>query len=321
MQTLTEPIESITLPGGYRAERFSAQKLDCLNYLYAAVYNKLPPKEYFLQKYNTSFAVVSYTGYLAYSDDGLPAAFYAVLPCFVEHEGRLILAAQSADTMTHPGHRNQGLFVALAELTYSLCRKEGIRLVFGFPNQNSLPGFMNKLGWQAAGQLERFALPVKTMPLEKLAAKLSFLSPLYKWYVNLRLAKAQRSGIANSVLANGYAGLYRDEDFLAYKTYTPTYAMQFGRTWVWFKIQNGMQVGDMLGPTGDVDATVQQLIKLCTKLGLQQIQWQVTTKSQSYPLLKKYASPLLSFTIGIKDLGAGIAPQQFDFTFADIDIF
>ena len=321
MQTLAEPIDPITIAEGYRVERFSVDQLDCLCYLFTAVYGKLPPKQRFLKKYNTAFTVVNYTGFFAYSADGLPVAFYGVIPCFIEYNGHLVLAAQSADTMTDPAHRNKGLFVALAELTYSLCRKEGIRLIFGFPNQHSLPGFINKLGWQQTEQLEHFTIPVKTIPLEKLTAKFSLLKPLYQIYVRLMLSNAEKGGIVNSALAESYAGVYRDEEFLAYKTYNETYHIKIGEITVWFKIQNGLQVGDVLGPLDKFDSLMKQLLKLTRKLGLSQLRFQVSGKTKLHFVLKRYAVQVPSFIVGVKDLGSGIPLQKLVFTFADIDIF
>jgi GNAT superfamily N-acetyltransferase len=322
MQTLEEHTEGKTIAGGYRVERFSVDKLNDLVYLHMAVYDKLLSRDFLLKKYNTAFTVVTYVGYLAYDQTDLPVAFYGVLPCFIEHGGRLTLAAQSADTMTHPAHRNKGLFVALAELTYNLCRTEGIRLVFGFPNQNSLPGFINKLGWEAVGCLERFTIPVKAIPLEKLAAKFSTAKLVYDAYLNLVIkTEKQPSGICNSVLGEGYGGVYRDEEFLTYKGYTYTHTVQIGQAKVWFKIKNGLIVGDITGLADNMDEVMAKLRKLSNRLGLQQVQFQVCAKSRLYNILKKYAEPAPSFTIAIKDMGSGIPADKLVFTFADIDIF
>nr|WP_294945226.1 GNAT family N-acetyltransferase [uncultured Mucilaginibacter sp.] len=321
MQTLEEHIDRKISACGYRVERFNVNKLSCLAYLHMAVYGSLPPKGHFLKKYNTAFTVVSYTGYLAYDVSDLPVAFYGVIPCFVEYNSNLVLAAQSADTMTHPAHRNKGLFVALAELTYALCRKEGIRLVFGFPNQHSGHGLLNKLGWETAGCLERFIIPVNAAPLEKIAAKFSLLKPLYGAYVINIIKPKQQTGIGNSVLAEGHAGVYRDEDFLTYKTYNNTYTIQIGQAFVWFKIQNGLIVGDILGIDDNIDEVMASLLKLTRKLGLRQLQFQVSVKSKLYNLLKNYTEPVPSFTIAIKEMGSGIPAGKFAVTFADIDIF
>jgi hypothetical protein len=58
-----------------------------------------------------------------------------------------ILGALSLDTMVHPDFRNQGIFVTLAKITFSEASKDGIKCVYGFPNQSSYPGFINKLDW------------------------------------------------------------------------------------------------------------------------------------------------------------------------------
>ena len=88
----------------YRIERFDESRIGDLEKLYAAVYKKKSPPSYFLKKYDTAYTGISYIGYIAYKEN-LPIAFYGVIPCFIQYENRLILSAQSADTMTHPGHR------------------------------------------------------------------------------------------------------------------------------------------------------------------------------------------------------------------------
>jgi hypothetical protein len=53
----------------------------------------------------------------------------------------LLLAAQSADTMTHPAFRNRGLFVKLAGMTVDLCRRTQIAFAFWFPQPAFITGF------------------------------------------------------------------------------------------------------------------------------------------------------------------------------------
>ena len=58
------------------------------------------------------------------------------------------ILALSCDTMTHPAYRKQGMFTTLAEELYAeLAERSGITTVWGFPNANSHPGFVGKLGW------------------------------------------------------------------------------------------------------------------------------------------------------------------------------
>lgn len=88
---------------------------------------------------------------LAVREDGELAASYAVMPVRMAVDGSEVLAYQSFDTMTHPDNRGQGHFRRLAELTYAEAERREARLVYGFPNSASGPGFFTKLGWQRHG--------------------------------------------------------------------------------------------------------------------------------------------------------------------------
>lgn len=308
---------------GYRIERLTRNRLKDIAELYEAVYDKLLPADYFPRKYNTAYTKIMYTGFLAYDKTNLPAAYYGVIPCFIQYNHEPVLAAQSADTMTHPQHQNKGLFILLAKFTYDICRDENIKLVFGFPNQTSLPGLINKLDWQVIGHLERFTIPVTTIPLERLVQKFDILNGFYKAYIKQVLKKLvlPQHGIPNSVFDEGYSGIYRTDDYLQYKTYNTTYTIKIGEAIVWFKIQNGFIVGDISDFENDFYNVIQTLTRLTKKLGLQKLEFQVNPHTKLYKLLKIYGESIPSFPVIIKDLGSGIDFKNLAFTFADIDIF
>ncbi|MFA6085042.1 GNAT family N-acetyltransferase [Mucilaginibacter sp.] len=308
---------------GYRIKRLNYDRLKDMAQLYEAVYGKPLAADYYARKYDTAYTKVMYTGFLAYNANDLPVAYYGVIPCFIRYDYEPVLAAQSADTMTHPGHRNKGLFVLLANLTYDLCRNKGIKLLFGFPNQNSLPGLANKLGWQVVGHLDRFTIPVTTVPLERMAANSSVLKGLYKAYIKQVLKKLvlPQQGIPNSVFNEEYNGVYRADDYLQYKTYNTTCTIKIGEATVWFKIQNGFIVGDINGFDNDFDKVIKTLTQLAKKLGLQKLQFQASPYTKLYALLKKRSEPIPAFPVLIKDLGLGTDLTNIEFTFADIDIF
>jgi GNAT superfamily N-acetyltransferase len=117
-------------------------------------------------------------GYIA-MDGNRPAAYYGVFKQTLVINGvELISAAQSGDTMTDPDYRGQGLFIELAKITYQEARKQGIELIFGFPNENSLPGFKKHLGWQFDGFMQQFEIVTNNLPLAELDGKLKL--NLYK---------------------------------------------------------------------------------------------------------------------------------------------
>lgn len=80
-------------------------------------------------------------------DTGDAGAIYATFPVPFSVGGDRVMGAQSLDTITGTAYRGQGLFKRLARVVYDRCEKEGIRLVYGFPNGNSAHGFFQRLGW------------------------------------------------------------------------------------------------------------------------------------------------------------------------------
>jgi GNAT superfamily N-acetyltransferase len=302
--------------------RLDAHRLKDLEILHTAVYGQAPEKGSYQKKYDTGYTGHTYLGFIAYAPEGAPAAYYGVLPCFISLEGELLLAAQSADTMTHPLHRKKGLFVVLAKQTYELCRNEGIQLVFGFPNQNSYHALANILGWESSEYMDLFILPVNTFPLEYLFRKLR-LRPIYRRYINLILKKhlLPAQGLPNGLLKEGFAGVFRDEHYLQYKTYHSTMVVSAGEAKAWIKPGGSLFVGDMEVKEGQFDDMIKALKKMAWRLGITHISFQVSPGTRLHRLLAGRLQPAPSFPIMAKDLGAGLPVERLKFTFADIDIF
>lgn len=78
---------------------------------------------------------------------------YAVTPMDILVDNSLRRAVFSLHTMTHPDFQRQGLFTLLAEKVYKQCQSEAFDFVYGFPNDNSYHGFVNKLGWTGFGKM------------------------------------------------------------------------------------------------------------------------------------------------------------------------
>jgi len=87
---------------------------------------------------------------------------YVTIPTRFSIQGKETLLAFSCDTMIHPGYRRQGMFSALArELYDSLETHPAINLVWGFPNDQSLPGFTGKLGWRMLPGIPLMVMPIR----------------------------------------------------------------------------------------------------------------------------------------------------------------
>jgi hypothetical protein len=312
----SQEIISNTQSKEYSITRLSRDNLADVGKLYTEVYGSAPGIDYFAKKYDTAYTGVENVGFIAYNTDNMPVAYYGVIPCFIQFENEIILVAQSADTMTHPQHRYKGMFVELSNMTFDLCQQLGIRLIFGFPNQNSYPAMVNRLGWIETEKMSRFTVPVNTI------WRRSFFQNKKKYDEGiLNKLLLPQGGLGNSVIEDGYAGIYRDEAYYHYKTFENTYVIKTGSADVWIKITKELIIGDII-LTGNSDKYFFEEIKtLAKKLNLNKISFQVCRGCRLHDLFATRYKAIPSFPVLFKDFGSGVPLKKIKFTFADIDIF
>src|SRR3954463_6072457 len=152
----------------YRIERLTKDKLQDVLILYRTIYRRNSEIDYWIKKYNTAYTGAEYIGYIGYSRVNEPIGYFGVIPTYIKYKGKIFLSGQAVDAMTIIDHRYKGVFVELAKNTFELCKLNGIKLLFGFPNQNSYQGLINNLGWKIAGHMQRFKIPVNTFPFASL---------------------------------------------------------------------------------------------------------------------------------------------------------
>ena len=304
-------------------ERLSKDNLPDVVKLYAGIHTKPHPLSYFQKKYGTAYTGAQYVGYIAYNKRHLPIAFYGLVPCFIKHEERMVLAAQSADTMTHPKYRYKGLFVHLASITIELGRQSGIKLIFGLPSQVALHGFLIKLQWQLTETMSHFNIPVRFIPFERMLTSTPLTRGLYHIYQHRLLKRylLPQQGIYNSILHEGSAGVYRDEEYWEHKTCNKTHVIKIGRALVWIKISGKLIIGDMNVSEDDFEEVMAKLKKIARKLGLAKIEFHTSHATKLCSLFAERYSGKLSLHVLFKDLGSGLPLDEIKFTYADAEIF
>ena len=314
--------DSITA-NGYHIERLGKDNLGDLDKLHRMLYSRHHAPDYFEKKYDTAYTGVMYVGYIAYNDRHDPIAFFGAIPCFIRHNQQLLLAAQAADAMTHPNYSFKGLFQYLATMTLELCRDEGIVLVFGFPTQNTLHGFLIKLKWQMTEMMDCYVIPVSMVPTELVMKKLSFTRKLYLRYQQ-RIIKnylVEVDGVENSVLKDGFAGVNRNAHYLKYRGHRKNFVIRIGTSLLWVKIRNGLIIGDIDCKAQEFDTMMEKLQKLAFKLGLHRILFHTSHQTQLAGLFAERFESVPSYYVMFKDLGSKIPLDQVKFTFADADPF
>lgn len=123
---------------------------------------------------------------LALDRSGNIVAHYALHPTWMVYKGQKILGAQSLGTMVHKDFRGKGLFVETAKRCYQLAQSNGVKLLYGSPNEKSYPGFVNKLGWTETVELSPLYYILNLRKLiqsrvSNLFGRLLLLPPLTVW--------------------------------------------------------------------------------------------------------------------------------------------
>lgn len=103
------------------------------------------------------------------------AAIYATFGVTFKIESQELLGCQSLDTITDIDYRGKGLFVKLAKHVYHNAKNEGIALVYGFPNGNSIHGFKTKLEWDVLDSVPFLIKPLKSSYFTSRISFLNFL--------------------------------------------------------------------------------------------------------------------------------------------------
>jgi hypothetical protein len=226
--------------------------------------------------------------------------------------------------MTNPRHRLKGLFVELSEITFQLCRQQGIAFVFGFPNQNSYHGAVKRLGWQEMHTMDRFDIAVDTLfPLESVAGRFGWSKRLYDRYIGAVLNRyiLAQPGLGNAFLQEGYGGVYRDERYLLYRTYSPSRVIQAGAAQVWIRSRGGLVIGDLRPGDAALGETMRVLNKLAARAGLSRISFIVSPGTAVHAWMASVYTPEPSFPVLVQDLGSPIPLGELRFSYSDIDIF
>ncbi|MBE0646314.1 MAG: GNAT family N-acetyltransferase [Bacteroidales bacterium] len=173
----------------YIFNRLDDDTYHCLQELYLRSFGLKETISFIRNKYDTAYTGVKNIGYIAFDQKDTPSAYYGVFPMILTAEGEDILVAQSGDTMTAPDHRGKGLFIKLAQRSYQLAWDNKVKVVFGFPNENSFPGFKKKLNWEFHGVMQRFSITNPALPLCEISSKSNTFAVFYKRFTRLILKR------------------------------------------------------------------------------------------------------------------------------------
>lgn len=308
----------------YSFERISEKHLEDIRFLYSAVFeNPLPGKD-LENLFDTSSFGVYTIGFIAYDGNRFPSAYYGVFPIQLTTGKETFLGAQSGATMTHPEHQKKGLFIQLARLTYEAAKAEGIAFIFGFPNNNSLPGFANKLQWKFNGEMSKFTLKNSTLPVCEIASKWKWIYPLYSTLIRPRVQKFLIPKTEfNSASPDDGIHILKDTKFLQYKQRISDIEIIRKNEFVMLiKRSPHLMIGDVefFGEERD-EAFFQTISELGRQVLASKTILQFSPGHWMVPRLSKFIQPQSSLPVGYLSLSEKYDLRTLKFSLSDFDTF
>lgn len=279
------------------------------------------------KKYNTHLFGLKNVGLMAKDKEGKPAAYYGVFPIILNYNSKDYLVAQSGDTMTSPNHRKKGLFVKLAKETYVLSETLGIKMIFGFPNKFSYPGFKNKLNWVFTQHMHTFTLKIQTVPFCELSSKFQYLEPFYDKFFKKRISKytiePTETNILGFKLSNNYGQIKKNKQFFEYKLNGKNCSLikTEGFTML-VKGKTHLQIGDVSKFEKKQTKKLIEAVKIISrKLGCKKAIFTLSENHWLHNYLKDEITPVKSLPIGFYLYDKTFDTDKIQFSGADYDTF
>lgn len=294
------------------------------------VYGTTPSDAEMRTRFHTGEWGVSHLGYFAYCrKTGEPAAFYGILPCFVEYQGKKFLASQGSSAMTHPDHRRRNLFYKTAAKTYELAKAEGVAFSFAFPNPSSYRGFM-KLGWSHDGNINSYHFIVPTIPFGYLANRVGLLEPINRKLLKLVTSRwrVEYYPFPNSAAAEGVATPVRDELSNRFKSESDTrmiLRLKSG-TSIWISLFGGrLSIGD-IELNGNKEEEMRRVLRflkrICFISGSCHLQTHLSPDSTLDVLLRGLGyAPRKTIPICHFDMSSAVPVDRVRYSYGDFDTF
>lgn len=307
----------------YNFIKLDESRIKDIVFLYTYCFGFEPTETEILQKHLNCNGENKFIGFIAYTKDHFPAAYYGVFPQIIRFQNSDYLVAQSGDTMTHPEHQKKGLFVALAKHTFEYCKSINILAIFGFPNANSYPGFIHKLDFSELDRLEGNSFFENRFEYARLFKR---NSKRYNRIVIKCLKTVFKPGnhFENSNSNSSLAFVKHDAIYFNSKVKASNLLLNIHGASIYLKILgNSMSIGDInTADTKKIESIIKLLKKWCFVFGLRFLNFDATPNSLLNSKINglnpiKFKSNRSIFL----NLGSNLPFESIEFLGCDIDVF
>jgi hypothetical protein len=314
----------LEIPGGYRLERTTSRNIHLLVPLFRVVSGRDVTEEYLLRKYTTPWTKDGrFYGYMALDGNGRAVAHQTGVPFQCRFGDRIVLAAQSCDTMTAAELRGKGIFTILGTKVDQLLAEEGFAFIFGFTNENSLAAFTKKLGYSYIDTLKGYRIRVRTLPLERICRRLRFPYRPYLALVDLAFRDVRiTEPVPSSCIGDAGAGIVRDESFYRYRSFSFNRRVRLAGVPLWWKLEAALCIGEIGGARDEeILGMIAALKRRCFWLGIDEILFQASPGTRNETAFSRHFPAFESWVVLGKDLSGSVDPGALKTTFGDLDSF
>ena len=295
--------------------------------LYSSCFGLQRSVEAIEHKYATEPLGHGTVGFFAVSPEGETAAYYGVFPLKFNYQGKELLAAQSGDTMTAPNHRKRGLFLQLAEETYRVCESNEFSFVFGFPNQFSFKGFKKGLNWKFYGNMSRFVMETRALPLVEISSKSAVLSSILAPLIKRRIAQ-QKVPLTDEIVQgfkvpNSVACSIKSKAFFDYKLQNKNvFLVRLGSTYDIVKCETHLYIGEItFNERCNFTTLLRDIKRLAHRLYCKKVIFNVNQHHWLHQQLSKELKAEEGLPIGFYQIDSTLEYADFAFSGADFDTF
>lgn len=308
----------------YTIVPLTSKNIKDLPHLYKNVFGNDNCLSMVQKKFDTSHLGISHFGHLAYKNE-IPVAFHGAIPVLMEHNGVYELAAQYGDAMTLPDHTGNGLFTTLGKLTDMQLKAAGVKFVWGFPNQNSEYGYLNKLDWKYVERMQGFSIKTSIIPIEKLAQKFVVSRTIYGKYIQRVFEKYKTNRtIKGSVFkSSNCISTCRNDAYYNYKSFTGSFTIEIDGVLFWIKVKNGLLIGDIETPNDALFyRALEKLKQIASNNGIGVLTFQASPNTEISQLLQSHTKTTFnSWIVGFKSFSSNFPLEKLKLTFGDLDTF
>ena len=205
-----------------------------------------------------------------------------------------------------------------------MCDEAGVAFILIFPNKHSFPIMTSKLGYTHIGDLSEFQPSIRTVWVERVARRTG-TGGLYERAVGRLTGRVVEPSPAplSSVLDEGYAGVERDAEFLAYKAaFGRSRVLRLAMTRAWITVRHGMLVGDIAARSDEeLGAGLDALGLIARRVGAHRLLFQASPDLRLTRLLRTRTPETGTRPVVHFDLRSRIPADALRFTLGDINTF